>query len=125
MSYSAINCLLDQGQALFVAYVLLVVTKGPLENFNYNSQVMASTVVCAHQQLIEGGKEIVKILKRPLEGKNAPNLMATLYSLAKKCTFRFPMLNIKGGSVLARARVDRIAQISCYLPVTSTCLDNC
>lgn len=61
--------ILDKGQALLLAYMLVIVSNGPVENFNYNTQVLATSALCAQQQLIESSGDLIDFLQRPLLGK--------------------------------------------------------
>ena len=58
----------DKGQALILSAMLVVVTKGPLENFNYNSQVLAVSGLCAQEKLLVSTKDLIDYYKRPLRG---------------------------------------------------------
>ena len=48
--------------------MLVIVTNGPVENFNYNTQVLATSALCAQQQLMESSGDLIDFLQRPLLG---------------------------------------------------------
>ena len=56
--------------------MLVVVTKGPLENFNYNSQVLAVSGLCAQEKLLVSTKDLIDYYKRPLRGRCMYDIVA-------------------------------------------------
>lgn len=49
-----------------LAYMLVIVANGPVENFNYNTQVLATSALCAQQKVIQSSKELMQYVKQPL-----------------------------------------------------------
>lgn len=60
--------IVDKGQALLLAYMLVIVSNGPIENFNYNTQVLATSALCAQENVLKSTAELMEYLQRPLQG---------------------------------------------------------